>query len=57
MKDAHFTVLAAVLGTVMTTIALMELIPAGQWLYLLLLVLGTQSIAMAVRAATNADKE
>lgn len=57
MKDAHFTVFAAVLGAVMTTVALMELIPEGKWLYLLLLVFGTQSIAMAVRAATNADEE
>jgi len=57
MKDAHFTVFAAVLGAVMTTVALMELVPAGQWLYLLLLVFGTQSVAMAIRAATHEDED
>jgi cobalamin synthase len=57
MKDAHFTVFAAVLGAVMTTIALIELIPEGKWLYLLLLVFGTQSMAMAIRAANHADED
>ena len=57
MKDAHFTVFAAVLGAVMTTVALMELVPEGKWLYLLLLVFGTQSIAMAIRAATAAEED
>jgi len=55
MKNAHFAVLTAILGTVMTTVALMELIPEGKWLYLLLLVFGTQSVAMAFRGATNID--
>lgn len=57
MKDAHFTVFAAILGAVMTTVALIELIPEGKWLYLLLLVFGTQSIAMAIRAATHAEED
>jgi len=55
MKAAHFAVLAAVLGTVMTTIALMELIPEGKWLYLLLLVFGTHAVTMAFRGAANTD--
>ena len=57
MKDAHFTVFAAILGAVMTTVALIELIPEGKWLYLLLLVFGTQSIAMAIRATTHAEED
>ena len=56
MKDAHFTVAAAVLGAVMTTIALLELVPEGKWLYLALLVGGSQTIAMAVRAASHSDE-
>jgi hypothetical protein len=53
MKDAHYTVAAAVLGSVMTTVALLELVPNGQWLYLAMLVGGSQVVAMAVRAATR----
>ncbi len=56
MKDAHFTVAAAVLGTVMTTIALLELVPEGTWLYLAMLVGGSQVIAMAIRAASRDDE-
>lgn len=56
MKDAHFTVAAAILGAVMTTIALLELVPEGKWLFLAMLVGGSQVIAMAIRAASRDDE-
>lgn len=45
--------LSAIIGTILTTVALIELVPAGMWLYLAALVLGTQMIAMAVRSSRN----
>lgn len=49
--DKMFEVIAAITGTTMTTVALYHLIPEGLWLYLLMLVMGTQFMLMAVRSA------
>ena len=43
----------AIMGTVLTTVALAKLVPEGMWLYLVALVVGTQLIAMAIRSARS----
>ena len=41
----------AIMGTISIVVALQALVPAGAWLYLAMLVLGTQMIVMAARSA------
>ena len=43
----------AIIGTILTTVALIQLVPEGMWLSLAALVIGSQMIAMAFRGATT----
>jgi len=49
MKDNVFAVLAAMIGTIMTVVALEKLIPEGLWLFLIMLVAGPQLMLMGIR--------
>jgi len=50
MNDNIFAVLAAIIGTTLTCVALDKLVPEGMWLYLIALVAGTQITMMSIRA-------
>jgi hypothetical protein len=43
----------AIIGTILTTVALIQLVPEGMWLSLAALVIGPQMIAMAIRSARD----
>ena len=41
----------AIMGTISVVLSLQELLPAGLWLYLAMLIFGTQTVVMAIRSA------
>lgn len=49
--EKTFEVIAAIMGTTLIAIALNTLVPEGMWLYLVMLVVGTQFVMMAIRSA------
>jgi hypothetical protein len=49
--DKIFEVCFAIMGTTLVGLALNTLVPEGLWLYLFMLVVGTQMVAMAIRSA------
>lgn len=49
--DKIMEIAFAIMGTVLTTVALIQLVPEGMWLSLAALVVGPQMIAMAIRSA------
>ena len=49
MNDNVFALLAAMIGTVLTVLALTKLLPEGLWLYLIALATGPQLILMGIR--------
>jgi hypothetical protein len=49
--DKIMEVTAAIMGTTLVALALNTLVPEGMWLYLVMLVVGTQFIGMAIRSA------
>lgn len=49
--DKIMEVTAAIMGTTLVALALNALVPEGMWLYLVMLVVGTQFIGMAIRSA------
>ena len=49
MNDNVYAVLAAMIGTIMTVVALERLIPEGMWLFLVMLIAGPQLMLMGVR--------
>jgi hypothetical protein len=51
--DKFMELAFAIMGTILTTVALYHLIPEGMWLYLVALVVGTQMVAMAIRSARS----
>jgi hypothetical protein len=49
--DKIMEVTTAIIGTILVALALDTLIPEGMWLYLVMLVVGTQFVLMAIRSA------